>query len=226
MNQNVIRYRDSFIGIKGYRLEFPEDFPAGSDEEEQADVVENALASIEQFGGEQALDFGNVRFAYNSKGIGRVNLREMLEDFEVAARSLAYKIPGIDLIFRLPNNLSDAEMLAVARSFIVQAPSYEVELKKRLGETFIADLQALIDAFEATLVPPEEAESAQVEDTAQLGEKVRQGSIARRILKDLMKLKLKNNPARYQAWLSASHLKRTEKKDNNDDDGENQPPTT
>lgn len=220
MNNHVIRYRDSFIGIKGYRAEFPEDFPAGSDEEEQADIVEASLASIEQFGGEQALEFGNVRFAYNSKGIARVNLREFLEDFETAGRIIAFKIPGVDLIFRVPNKMTDAEMLALARSFIVQSPTYEVELRKRLGDNFIAELQVLIDAFEASLVPPEEAESAQVEDTAQLGEAVRQGSVARRILKDLMKLKLKNNPSRYQAWLSASHLKRTEKKDNN------QPPTT
>lgn len=217
MNNHVIRYRDSFIGISGFRQEFPEDFAVGSDEAEEADAIEAALAAIEQFGGEQVLNFGNVRFNYNSKGIARVALREMLEDFETAARSLAYKIPGIDLIFRVPSSLSDAQMLALARSFIVQSPTYAVQLKKRLGENFIADLQTLIDAFDASLVPPEEAESAQVENTAQLGEAVRQGSIARRVLKDLMKLKYKNNPARYQAWLSASHLKRTEKKDKNDD---------
>jgi hypothetical protein len=220
MNQNVIRYRDSFIGIKGFRQEFPADFPDGSDEAEQADAVEAALASIEQYGGEQASSFGSARFAYHSKGIARVNLREMLEDFETAARIIAYKIPGIDLIFRVPNKMTDAQMLALARSFIVQAPVYEVELKKRLGETFIADLQKAIDAFDESLTPPEEAESTQVENTAQLGEAVREGSVARRILKDLMKLKYKTNPARYQAWLSASHLKRTEKKEEN-----NQPPT-
>lgn len=70
----------------------------------------------------------------------------------------------------------------------------------------------MIDAFEASLVPPEEAESSQVEKTFQLGEAVREGSLARRILKDLMKLKYKNNPARMAAWNSASHLERTDKK--------------
>jgi hypothetical protein len=213
MNNHVIRYRDSFIGIRGFRQEFPDDFPARSDEAEQADAIEAALAAIEQFGGEQALNLGDMRFTYNSKGIARVNLREMLEDFETAGRSLAYKIPGIDLIFRVPSSLTDADMLALARSFVVQSPTYEIELKKRLGDAFIADFQTLIDDFDASLVPPAEAKSAKVENTAQLGESVRQGSIARRVLKDLMKLKYKNNPARYQAWLSASHLERTDKKD-------------
>lgn len=213
MNQNVIRYRDSFIGIKGFRQEFPEDFPAGSDEAEQADAVEAALAAIEQYGGEQASDFGNVRFAYNSKGIARVNLRETLEDWETAGRSLAYKIPGIDLIFRVPNKMTDAQLLAVARSFIEQAPTYAAGLRNRLGATCVADLQTLVDAFEASLVPPEEATGAQVENTAQLGEAVRQGSVARRILKDLMKLKYRDNAPRMRAWESASHLERTGKKD-------------
>ena len=208
MNVHVRRRRDTFIAMKGFRQEFPADFPAGSDEAEQMDNIEAALAQIEQYGGDQALNVGNVRFTYNSKGIARENLREELEDFEVAARSLAYKTPGIDLIFRIPRNLTDAAMLALARSFAEQAPAYEADLKNRLGATYLADLQAAINEFETNLVPPEMAEDARVEATAQLGEAVRRGSVARRILQDLMKLKYKTNPARMRAWQSASHIER------------------
>jgi hypothetical protein len=133
MNHHVIRRRDTFIGMKGFRTEFPEDFPAGSDETEQMDEIETVLALIEQYGGEQALGLGNVRFTYNAKGISRENLREILEDFELVAQSQAYKTPGIDLIFRLLRNLSDAQMLAVARSFAAQAPTYEAPFKQRLA---------------------------------------------------------------------------------------------
>jgi hypothetical protein len=208
MNIHVRRRRDTFIGMKGFRLEFPEDFPAGSDEAEQLDEIETVLGLIEQYGGDQASGFGNVRFNYYAKGISRENLRELLEDIETAAQTLAYKVPGIDLIFRIPRNLPDAQMLALARSFAEQAPAYETELKRRLPATFMTDLQTAITAFEDSLLPPESSTDAQVEATAQLGEAVRRGMISRRILQGMMKIKYKNNPARMRAWQSASHLER------------------
>jgi hypothetical protein len=157
MNHHVRRYRDTFIGMKGYRLEFPDDFPAGSDETEQMDVIESALASIEQYGGDQALGRGNMRFTFNAKGIARENLRDRLEDIETAAKSLAYRVPGIDLIFRVPRNLTDAAMLALARSFAEQAPLYKADLTRRLPADFITGLQTAITDFEQSLTPPESA---------------------------------------------------------------------
>jgi hypothetical protein len=115
--------------MKGFRLEFPADFPAGSDETEQMDEIETVLGLIEQYGGDQALNIGSARFTYNAKGIAREDLREILEDFETAAEIKAYQIPGIDLIFRVPSKMTDAQMLALARSFIVQSPVYQAELK-------------------------------------------------------------------------------------------------
>lgn len=221
MNHHIIRRRDTFIGMKAYRVEFPEDFPVDSDETEQMDEIETVLGLIEQYGGEQALEFGSARFAFNTKGINRENLREILEDFETAARSLAYKIPGIDLIFNIPRNLTDAQMLAVARAFADQAPNYEADLKRRLGVRYLQDLTAAITAFENSQIAPESASDLQVEATAQLDQAVRRGMVARRILQEIMKLKYKHNPARKRAWDSASHIDR----DNKDKDDET-PPTT
>ena len=211
MHISVRRRRDTFIGMKAYRVEFPEDFPANSDEAEQMDEIETVLALIEQYGGEQASGLGEMRFTYNTKGIARENLREWLEDIETAAQTLAYKITGIDLIFRIPRNLADAQMLALARSFAEQAVQYRAELGKRLGADFIDRLLAAITAFEQSLIPAESASEAKVEATAKLGEAVRRGMIARRILDGIMKIKLKNNPSRKRAWDSASHIERDEK---------------
>lgn len=213
MNIHVRRYRDTFIRMKAFRLEFPSDFPANTDETEQLDELEAVLALIEQHGGEQAAGFGEVRFAYNTKGIARENLRELLEDIETAARSLAYKVTGIDLVFRIPRNLSDAQMLAVARAFAEQAANYETDLRKRLGNQFLTNLTAAITAFENSLTEPESSSEAKVEATAQLDQAVRRGMIARRILQGIMKLKYKNNPARKRAWESAIHIDRDNKED-------------
>ena len=220
MHISVRRRRDTFIAMKGFRQEFPEDFPAGSDETEQMDEIETVLGLIEQYGGDQALGFGNVRFTYHAKGIARENLREELEDMETAAQIMAYKIPGVDLIFRIPKNLTDAAMLALARSFAEQAPPYKADFEKRLGSGYLNDLNAATAAFEQSLTPPEAATESQVEATANLGEAVRRGMVARRILQALMKLKYKTNPSRMRAWLSASHLERDQK-----DEEETPPPT-
>ncbi len=68
-----------------------------------------------------------------------------------------------------------------------------------LEANYLADLQAAIHEFETNLVPPEMAADARVEATAQVGEAVRRGMIAHRILQDLMKLRYKTNPARMRA---------------------------
>lgn len=211
MNHHVRRRRDTFIAMKAFRDEFPADFPAGGDEAEQMDEIEAVLALIDEYSGDQALNSGNVRFTYNTKGIARENLREELEDMETAARIMAYKIPGVDLIFRVPHDLSDAATLALARSFAEQSPAYKAEFEKRLGAGYLEDLQTATVAFEESLTPPEAATEARVEATAQLGEAVRRGMIARRILQALMKLRYKTNPSRMRAWLSASHLERDNK---------------
>lgn len=212
MNIIVTRYRDSFIGIRAYGVEFPEDFPAGSDEAEQLAENNAVIDLIEQYGGDQALGKGNVRFAFNSKGIAREVLRGQMAEISTIARTYVYTIPGIDLIFNIPGNLSDAELLALGRAFAAQSVQYEAEFKKRgLNANFIANLNAAIAAFEASLTPPEAASDSKVEATAQLGQAVRRGMISRNILKGIMKIKLKNNPARLRAWLSACHLERDNK---------------
>jgi ABC-type uncharacterized transport system auxiliary subunit len=121
-------------------------------------------------------------------------------------------IPGIDLVFHIPKNLPDAALLALARSFATQSAQYEAQFIKRgLDKDFIVHLQAAITAFEASLTPAESSSDAKVEAPARLGEAVRRGMIARNILKGILKVKYKNNPARMRAWASASHLERSNK---------------
>lgn len=220
MNHHIRRRKDTFIGMKAYRDEFPADFPADSDEAQQMDEIETVLGLIEQHGSKQASGFGNSRFAYNTKGIARENLREDLEDMETAGEIMAYKIPGIDLIFRVPHNITDAAMLALARSFVEQAAAYNEDFETRLGRSYLTDLQAAIEAFEQSLEPAAAATESQVEATAALGDAVRRGMVARRILLALMKLKYKTNSSRMRAWLSASHLE-----SDNKDEKEDAPPT-
>jgi hypothetical protein len=221
MNIHVRRRNDTFNRIIAYRQQYPEDFPAGSIEALQIEELETVTGLIAQYGAEQMGRFGDVRFGFNSKGISRENLREEVEEIGTIARTMVYEYPGIDLKFHVPGNLPDAAMLALAGAFHTRF-SEDAAGFKRYGldaGVVLPRLQTKIDAFEASLVSPEMALDAQVEATAQLGEAVRRGMIAWRILRGVIKVKYKNNPAKYQAWLSASRI---EKDSPNDNNGENE----
>ena len=223
MNHHVMRYRDCFIGIKGFGQQFPEDFAAGSDEAEQMAEISAVIDLIEQYSGDQASGLGNMRFDFHSKGISREKLRSLMTDISTIAGTYAYTIPGIDLVFHIPKGLPDAALLALARSFVTQSAQYETQFIKRgLDTKFIQNLQQAVAEFEASLLPPESSSDAKVEATARLGEAVRRGAIARNILKGILKIKYKNNSARMQAWLSASRLERPNR---DEKDETTQPPT-
>ncbi|MET0751906.1 MAG: hypothetical protein ABWZ66_00970 [Pyrinomonadaceae bacterium] len=209
MNIHVRRRRDTFIGIKAFGQDNAGDYPAGSIEVEQFAEMDDVIAGIEQFAARQTSGFGDARFTFNSKGINRELLRGAMTDISDIAGALAYKIPGIDLIFHIPKNLSDAAMLALGKTFYDKSAEYEIELKRALDKDFRAGLLAKAEAFEQSLTAPETAIGTQVEATAKLDELVRRGMVARRILSGVLKVRYKNNPAKWRAWLTASHIDKT-----------------
>lgn len=224
MNINVRRRRDAFIGMKAYRQENPDDFPAPSVEATQMDRVEMALSVIESASASQVGKMGDSRYGYNLKGVARENLREEMSGMRDISDSMSYEFPGIDLLFHIPKHLSDGALLALGKAFHERAAPKEDDFTRyRLKSTFLTDLQKAIDAFEASLTPPEAARGEQVEATATVGEAVRDGMIGRRILMGVMKAKYKSNPAKWRAWLAASHIEKDSPKDDKGDGGNNQP---
>lgn len=148
-----------------------------------------------------------------------------MDDVSTIAATLAYKIEGIDLLFRITANLPDAALLALADSFVERAEAYKADfIRYGLKTTFITDLQAAKQAFEDSLTPPEMASESKVEATARLDQTARRGMIARTILKGIMKVKYKNDPSKKRAWESASHLERDSQKIEDEDDKETPKP--
>lgn len=203
--------------LSGWRLSGrsnPEDFPALTIETTQLDRIAAALVLIEQLTSQQLGKMNDARFGFNSKGIGRENLREAMQEIAGISDVMSYEFPGIDLIFHIPKNLTDAAMLALGKAFHARSAEREAAfIRYKLDANFRANLQTAIDGFEESLISPEMAKEAQVEATAALGEAVRDGMIGRRILMGVMKVKYKNNPAKYRSWLSASHIDKSSDRD-------------
>jgi hypothetical protein len=220
MNHHVRRRNDTFIRMTAYRQQFPADFPAAAVEAEQMDVIEEVVAEIGEAGSDQIGNYGEARFEYANKGVARENLRECVEEIGGIAPSMAYEFPGIDVLFHVKRNLTDTEMLALGKVFHEKSEGYEAGfIKYHLDTNFRSNLNTAVSAFETSLVPPEMALESQVEATAKLENSVRRGMIAWRILRGVMRQKYKNNPAKYQSWLTASRI---EKDSTKDDKGENE----
>ena len=213
MNIHVRRRNDTFIRIKQFGLDNAADFPVGGVGEQRFAEIAAVVDLIEQLAADQTQGRGDARFAFHSKGTARENLREAVSEIAEISRSMVYEFPGIDLKFRLPRNLTDAGLLAIANAFLEESGQYKADfIRYGLAETFIADLQAATAAFEQSLGTPGTALDEQVEATAELGEAVRRGMIARRILDGVVRLKYKNSAGKLAAWTSASHIEKSAEK--------------
>jgi len=214
MNFNIKRYKNSFIGIRQFGLDNTADFPVGSVAALQFAEISAVIDLINQLAGEQVEGFGDARFAFNSKAIARDDLRDEMDGIANLAPSMAYEFPGIELKFRFRRNLSDPDLLAKARAFHAEAQQYQEDfIRYGLNPRFLDHLLAAIEAFENSFGAPVTATTEQVAATAELDAALRRGMIARNILLGVVKQKYKNNIGKLNAWKSASHIERTEKKD-------------
>jgi hypothetical protein len=217
-----VRY-ECFIRMRQFGLDSAADFPAASVGGVQFAEIASVIDLVEQLTAKFAASFGDARFSFLSKATARENVRERVAEISAISRSMAYEFSGIELKFRIQRNLSDANLLALANAFHQESEAYEEDFKRYgLDGNFRADLRAAITAFENSFGAPVTATDEQVAATAEIGEAIRRGMIARRILDGVVKQKYKNNVGKLRAWTSASHV---EQKSSNDDDdeGENTP---
>lgn len=214
MNHHERRRYDMFIRVAQFGADNAADFPPGSVGATQFAEVGAVVTRLQELLGDQSEGFSDARFEYQNKDTARENLREEIVDINRTARSMVYLVPGIDTMFRMPRNATDADLLAVGRAFHQNSEQYNDQfVEYGLPANFRNELQAAIDAFEASLATPGTAVDEQVAATAEIGSVVKRGMRAVRILKGVVKNKYRNNVGKLAAWLSASHIEKAPKKE-------------
>lgn len=147
------------------------------------------------------------------KDTARENLREEMSDISRTAKSMEYEFDGISDKFRFQRNLNDADLLAKGRAFIIEAGPYAANFKDYgLSGSFIADLTAACDAFEATFSTAASAQAEHVQATADTAAKNRDGMVAVRVVDGIVQNKYANDPGKLATWLSAKHVEKDPKK--------------
>lgn len=213
MTDEERRRLETFIRIRQFGTDNAADFPAGSIGAVRFDEIGTVIGEVEQFAGDQAAGFGDARQGFATKETARENLREEMSDIVQTARSMQYQFDGIEDKFKMPRNRNDQDLLATARAFHTESALYDSDFQAYgLDAKFRQDLQTAIDAFDNSMNPTGSAIDEQVAGTAEIGEAIRRGMIARRILEGVVKNKYRANTGKYAAWISASHIERPPKR--------------
>lgn len=198
-----------FIRVVRFITDNIADFVAGGVVLTQLAVLQAAITAVETLTGEQVSGLSDARFEFIGKDTARENLREMLSEMAMTARSMVYEFAGIDAKFRMPRNRNDADLLAKARAFLADAAQYKTDfIRYEMDANFLNELQTLINEFESALEAPGTAIDEHVEATAEIGTEVRKGMVAVRTMQGAVLNKYRNNTGKTAAWRSASHIEK------------------
>jgi hypothetical protein len=199
-----------FIRVVRFITDNLADFAAGGAVLAQLAVLQDVITAVETLSGEQVGGLSDARSGFNGKDTARENLRELLEEISETARSMVYEFPGIDLQFRMIRGNSDANLLALGRSFHDHATPLATAFTDRyeMDKNFLALLQTRIDEFEAALDAPGTAIDSHVEATAEIGTQIRKGMVAVRTMNGAVRNKYRADAGKTAAWTSASHIEK------------------
>lgn len=154
---------------------------------------------------------------------------EIINDLRLVAktaRRIEKKVQGFQNTFTLPRGgLTYDEGLARADSFIADAPANKDNFSKyALTPQFFTDLAADVEAFRDSWQQQADAKRTGVGATADTETILEDTLDNHKELDRVLKNHYRNNPQKLAEWLTASHIERKKKKDNNTT-GEN-PPTS
>lgn len=199
-----------FNKVRQFGADNAADFPTGSIGAAQFMIITNVLIRVDELATKQTGGMGEVRLSYVSKDTARENLRESVTDISRTAKAMEYEFAGISEQFRLARGSNDQKLIATAKAFLTAINSHQTDfIRYGLNADFVDELSENITAFEGTLSAPTSARGTHVEATAEIGEKIRQGMQAVRILDTVVKNVYRHNVGKLAAWTTASNVETT-----------------
>ncbi len=161
---------------------------------------------------DQQSGFGESAQQFEVKDTCRENLRDEMSDISRTAKAMEYAIDGIQDKFFFRRNMPDVQLLAKARAFITEATPYTADfIAYGLPASFINDLTAAADAFEASFTAVVSATAEHIAARAQIAADLRQGMVIVRILDGIVLNRYANDPGKRAAWIAASHVEKAPK---------------
>jgi hypothetical protein len=228
MNNQEKRTLDSFKRARDFDAAHPELFPAGALGRELFDELKGVVDGLEAHAAAESTGRGAARQGTTGKAVARDGIIEGLDIFRRTARSLAYRMPGIEERFPVPYKQDGQELLTTARSALGAAVELKTEfLRREVPERVYTEMEANINAYAAALTDQHAGREESITAAARIDALIQKGLDTVRQLDPIVRNKLHDNTALLAAWLTAKRIERPNrrngKKTNSGDSGPQTP---
>lgn len=212
MNDSQVREFDMGQRVRDLAAARPADFPAGSRRAELLAQLKQTIAAVNDYAAKQDEASLDLQEQTEQKQAAINSLLQLMRPINQTARSMNEQLPGTADQFKMPRD-SEQAILNRARAYIVSATPIAAEFTKRdLPATFLADLQAAIDAVESADTRKSNALANQTAATAGLRAAFKRLLAIVRDLDIAMRNLYRDDPSALAAWQSASRVEKAPKK--------------
>lgn len=225
MNDQEKRTLDMFKRVRDFGAAHATLFPAPALARELFDEVAAIVDELEEQASAESVGRGVARQSTAGKGVAYAEIVEDLGILRRTARSIAYKIPGVEEQFRVPHKQDGQELINTARAALAAAEPIKNEfLRREVPESVFQDLKTNIDAYEGALTGQHTGREDRTTAAASIDAAIERGMDAIRQLDPIVRNKFHNNHATLAAWLKAKRIERPTRRTNNNAPTAPQPP--
>jgi hypothetical protein len=207
MDTLAVRRYNMLVRVREFGTAHPDLFPADSlgahTLAELGDIVDRLHASVMS----ESVGQTTARQVTVSKTVARQTLRGTLEAIGRTARGIAVDTPGVAGGFVVPTGKNDHELAVAAASFAkTAAPLAASFIAHGLPASFVADLQAALEAFEQATSGRATAKGEHVAGRAGITAATEAAFMLLPRLDAIVENRLASDPALLAAWRSARHV--------------------
>ena len=181
-------------------------FPAGSRGAVLTTALDTNITEAETQAAKQSAATLDRQQQTEQKRVAINMLKALMRSMNQTARGIDHQLPGIADLFKMPND-SDQATVNAARGYITNATPIAAEFTNRgLPATFLTDMQAAIDAFDAAEDRQTAARANHTAATAAIAFVLKQQREIVRELDTIIHNQYRDDPATLASWDSASHI--------------------
>jgi hypothetical protein len=150
MNTVTRRQFEMLTRVRDFGTTYASQFPEASLAKEALAAVDASIKQLEVHDVAEMAASASARAT--RKGAARKALMELLLKAQQTARVIKASKPDLDLPFQLPRQPQDQELLTAGRQFAQDGARHAAAFQEHgMPPTFVADLEQLVERFEAAL---------------------------------------------------------------------------
>lgn len=171
-------------------------------------VLETETPVLANLGSEKVSDTNTSRDKTIFRGDNRNAVYDAMKNISDMWKPMAKNYQGASNRFEMPNG-SDQLLIDTARSFVAEATPLKADFVARgMPDTFIEDLEAKIEAFEASIRESSTAKIERVGTNASFKPSLDACREAVADIDPIVKMVYRTNAPKRAEWLVASHVER------------------